>query len=116
MHSEPRPDSRARACCKDGSPAWASAPSPFTMSCSETPGFEPLPGVPAELGDIVKTSGGGKGVLPGTMLLDAEFTRAALAEALRKRPAVLHLASHFAFEPDGTEAESFLLLGGGARL
>jgi CHAT domain-containing protein len=79
-------------------------------------GFESLPGVPAELADIVKKPGSATGVLPGTALLDGAFTRAALIDALRARPAVLHLASHFAFEPDGTEAESFLLLGGGKTL
>ncbi|MBS2022458.1 MAG: CHAT domain-containing protein [Deltaproteobacteria bacterium] len=74
-------------------------------------GFDSLPGVPAELSDIVKKKGG-KGVLPGTMLLDAAFTRAALSQALRAKPAVVHIASHFAFDPDGTDADSFLLLGG----
>ena len=74
------------------------------------PGFEPLPAVPGELSDIVQK------ILPGKLLLDKAFTRAALADALKQKPAVLHLASHFAFDPDGTDAESFLLLGSGATL
>ena len=46
--------------------------------------------------------------------MDAARSEATLPDGAR--PAVLHIASHFAFEPDGTEAESFLLLGGGATL
>ncbi|MBI5611138.1 MAG: CHAT domain-containing protein [Deltaproteobacteria bacterium] len=79
-------------------------------------GLPALPGVPAELNEIVKQPGKNYGILPGKALLDAAFTREALVAALRAQPAVLHLASHFAFDANGTEAESFLLLGRGAKL
>lgn len=79
-------------------------------------GFSPLPGVPAELLDIVRQSDGKRGIMPGTLSLDAAFTREALVAALRAKPAVLHLASHFHFDPAGSEAESFLLLGKGRTL
>ena len=78
------------------------------------PPFTPLPGVADELKSIVagKTT---KGVLPGFLALDADFTRDRLLTELGRRWPVVHLASHFSFMP-GDKDNSFLLLGDGGRL
>jgi CHAT domain-containing protein len=46
--------------------------------------------------------------------LDEEFTRDSLQDTLRKRYGVVHIASHFQFQP-GSDANSFLLLGDGSK-
>jgi CHAT domain-containing protein len=77
--------------------------------------FPALPAVPAELKFIIRqgpASAQERGVLPGRRLLDGEFTRAALERALG-RYSVIHVASHFSFQP-GLEKSSFLLLGDGS--
>ena len=71
-------------------------------------GFKALPAVRDELEGIVKA--GNRGVLPGTVALDQDFTLARLQSALDRRVPVLHLASHFKFQA-GSEGDSFLLLG-----
>jgi len=76
-------------------------------------GFSELTAVKAELESIIKA--GEKGVLPGEMHFDAAFNASRVRDALDKGYSVLHIASHFVFRP-GTEADSFLLLGDGARL
>jgi CHAT domain-containing protein len=76
-------------------------------------GFTALPAVRKELEGIVRV--GGNGVLPGEVHFDQEFTAARLRDALDLAYPVLHVASHFVFEP-GTESNSFLLLGDGNRL
>jgi CHAT domain-containing protein len=81
-----------------------------------TGGFEALPTVREELDGIVREgSRDRRGVLPGEVHLDSAFDAATLSAALKRKPPVLHIASHFRFTP-GTEADSFLLIGGGARL
>ncbi len=84
--------------------------------------FRPLLGVREELAGIVRNqaSGGPMGVLPGKVMMDAEFTADAMKTALRlqanQQPfKLVHIASHFNFEP-GDETKSFLLLGGGKTL
>ncbi|HTG16926.1 MAG TPA: CHAT domain-containing protein, partial [Blastocatellia bacterium] len=85
--------------------------------------FPPLPGVRDELSGIVRDenrSGAQTGVLPGTVLLDAGFTAEAMKNTLRLQGnqqsfKLVHIASHFNFEP-GDETKSFLLLGGGKTL
>lgn len=82
------------------------------------PGFKPLEEVPEELRSIIRdeNSAQASGVLPGRIRLDESFTRTELdAEIQQKRYAVVHIASHFKFEP-GNETQSFLLLGDGTRL
>jgi CHAT domain-containing protein len=74
------------------------------------PGFDPLPAVREELETIVR-----QGILPGEIYFDDQFNAAQLRTALDKRAPVLHIASHFVFQP-GTEADSFLVLGDGSRL
>jgi CHAT domain-containing protein/Flp pilus assembly protein TadD len=50
------------------------------------------------------------GVLPGTILLNGQFTEKAMVEQV-KGQAVVHIASHFVLTP-GNDDLSFLLLGG----
>jgi CHAT domain-containing protein len=76
-------------------------------------GLDPLPKVVGELEGIVKDPAveGARGVLPGTILLDKQFTEKALEQQLDARPAVVHIASHFHLEP-GDDQQSYLLLAG----
>jgi CHAT domain-containing protein/tetratricopeptide (TPR) repeat protein len=81
-------------------------------------GFAPLSAVPDELKEIIKEStsvSAGKGVLPGQVMLDEAFTKETMEAGLRRRPAMVHIASHFRFQP-GNEADSYLLLGNGRHL
>lgn len=81
------------------------------------PGFEALPAVPEELHGIIQGDASSTGsVLPGSVLLDAAFTRDSMVAALEERKyPVVHIASHFSFRPGG-DSESFLLLGDGTHL
>jgi CHAT domain-containing protein/Tfp pilus assembly protein PilF len=75
--------------------------------------FSPLPSVPQELRAIVQDeAAGAHGVLPGKMLLDSSFTHTDMQKALRQGYSVVHIASHFNFQP-GSETDSFLLVGDG---
>lgn len=76
-------------------------------------GLAPLPGVRLELAMIVR-EGAGAGVLPGAVAVDDAFTADALMAALGAAP-VVHVASHFVFEPGPADA-SYLLLGDGTTL
>ncbi len=76
--------------------------------------FSPLPGVAAEMEAIFEGSDR-KGELRGAPMLDSAFTADSLKSALKQRPALLHVASHFKFVP-GNETDSFLLLGDGKPL
>ncbi|MFZ2447406.1 MAG: CHAT domain-containing tetratricopeptide repeat protein [Syntrophobacteraceae bacterium] len=75
--------------------------------------FRALPWVRYELDGIVKQEGKG-GTLPGVIRLDGEFTADAMRDALLRDYPVVHIASHFVFNP--TAEESFLLLGDGSQL
>lgn len=76
-------------------------------------GKSPLPSVPGELHSIFRDSPESKAPVPGVVLLDAAFTRAAFEEDLRrKRNHVVHIATHFTSRP-GVAASSELLLGDG---
>ncbi|MEX0404965.1 CHAT domain-containing protein [Aquibium sp. LZ166] len=74
------------------------------------PGFSPLPGVAQEMQMIFDT-----GTLAGSASLDDAFTRDSFSTALKARPAIVHIASHFKLVP-GRETDSFLLLGDGSPL
>ena len=74
------------------------------------PGFDALPAVRGELEGILKV-----GALEGEVHLDEQFTAERVRETLGRKVGLLHLASHFVFQP-GTETDSFLLLGDGSRL
>jgi CHAT domain-containing protein len=79
-------------------------------------GFHALPNVPNELNAIIKSDPtAAEGVLPGTVQLDGAFTMDGFRAELRKHYSIVHVASHFDFEP-GTDRNSFLLLGDGGRL
>jgi CHAT domain-containing protein len=95
--------------------AWKAAAMGVTRA---HPGFNRLPAVRDELESIVRTADNGAenlAGLPGTIRLDEKFTESAFAEALEEGVPVVHVASHFRFEP-GTVTDSFLLLGDGKHL
>ncbi|SDH02189.1 CHAT domain-containing protein [Propionivibrio dicarboxylicus] len=80
-------------------------------------GFEPLPSVRSEIETIVRTDKEQDviGIFPGKIFLDQDFTENELRNSLTPAFPVLHIASHFRFQPGG-ESESYLLLGDGRRL
>jgi tetratricopeptide (TPR) repeat protein/CHAT domain-containing protein len=79
-------------------------------------GFQGLPNVPSELHAIIREGAKNpRGVLPGTLKLDGDFTKEELRTDLRQHYSIVHLASHFDFVP-GTDKNSFLLLGDGSKL
>ncbi len=84
---------------------------------SEHPPFPALPAVADELAGLVDAPEAvdRKGVLAGLKALDGAFTKELLLAQLSRRWPVVHLASHFAFQP-GDKDESYLLLGDGSRL
>jgi CHAT domain-containing protein len=73
----------------------------------------PLPAVVGELNDVVKDPKvrAATGVLPGTILRNGQFTEKAMEDALNGRYPVVHIASHFVFQP-GDDSKSYLLLAG----
>jgi len=79
--------------------------------------FAALPAVSQEVGAIVRTAATPSGALPGSITLDAEFSRSALEQALavRGERRVVHVASHFHFAP-GNEFGSYLVLGDKGKL
>jgi CHAT domain-containing protein/tetratricopeptide (TPR) repeat protein len=80
--------------------------------------FAALPSVPAELRGIIReaaTAQAGGGVLSGKVVLDEAFTAESFRAGLRERYPLVHIASHFQFQP-GNETDSFLLLGDGTHL
>ncbi|WP_309721911.1 CHAT domain-containing protein [Armatimonas sp.] len=78
-----------------------------------TLGFPALTGVRQEVGTVT-------GLLTGsTTLLDADFTKERLEATLAEKAgkfSVVHIASHFHFQPTGDETRSFLLTGDGKAL
>ena len=54
---------------------------------------------------------GANGVLPGTILLNGAFTEKAMESQLGGSHNVVHIASHFVFQP-GDDSQSYLLLAG----
>lgn len=84
---------------------------------AEHPPFPALPAVADELAGLVDLpeTAEHEGVLPGLKALDGDFTRDLLLAQLTRRWPVVHLASHFAFQP-GDKDQTYLLLGDGSRL
>ena len=76
-------------------------------------GLPALPAVAGELDDVVKDAQvkGANGALPGTLLLDGQFTEKAMEDQLSGKHGVVHIASHFVFKP-GDDGDSYLLLAG----
>ena len=78
--------------------------------------FAPLPAVENELETIVRRDENDEnGVIDGIVKLNQAFTADAFSSALDEGYPLLHIASHFAFNP-GTEQSSYLLLGDGNTL
>ena len=83
--------------------------------------FSALPGVTQELRSIIRDRAAGEGaassagVLDGTVMLNEGFTKDSLRTALRQKYPLVHIASHFMFQP-GNDGDSFLLLGGDDEL
>lgn len=75
--------------------------------------LQPLPAVVGELDDIVRDPRveGAHGVLPGSILLDGQFTEKAMERQLDGAHPIVHIASHFVFRP-GDDSNSWLLLAG----
>lgn len=76
-------------------------------------GLPPLPSVATELEDVIQNAKTGNtlGALPGTVLLNGDFTEKAMEVLLERQVAVVHIASHFVFKP-GDDSQSYLLLAG----
>jgi CHAT domain-containing protein/tetratricopeptide (TPR) repeat protein len=72
-----------------------------------------LPAVASELDEVVKDpqSKDAQGALPGTILLNGDFTQKAMDRLLERDFAVVHIASHFVYRP-GDDSQSYLLLAG----
>lgn len=83
-------------------------------------GFSPLPGVPEEIGSIVRDANHTGGVLDGTQMLDEQFNLESLRNTVPQQTEdgkafnVLHLATHFSL--GANDQDSALLLGDGKRL
>lgn len=76
-------------------------------------GTPTLPAVPMELRGIFREQPGGASPVPGSVRLNADFTRANFEQDLRRQHnRVVHIATHFYSRP-GTAANSSLLLGDG---
>ena len=75
--------------------------------------LNPLPSVVHELDEIVSDphQKDARGVLPGTTLLDGDFTEKAMADQLETQHPIVHIASHFVFRL-GDDSQSYLLLAG----
>lgn len=73
--------------------------------------FPALPMVGAELAAIA----GPSGILSGELKLDPSFDKSALRDGLDRSFPIIHIASHFKFDPANAEA-SYLLLGDGNHL
>jgi CHAT domain-containing protein len=75
--------------------------------------LNPLPAVVKELHEIIHDPEveGANGVLPGSILLNGQFTKKAMEDRLGERPAIVHIASHFVLQP-GDNSASYLLLAG----
>ena len=90
---------------------WTAAGFGVTKEFAEAPA---LPSVAAELSGIIASRPGGGGVLAGEIKLDDQFTRQSMRQTLLKRYPVVHIASHFHFQP-GNDTKSYLQLGDGGH-
>lgn len=101
----------------DANPPQLARATAIAMGISDSydPALAPLPNVPQELDAVVSDSRvrGSDGPLTGTILLNDQFTRSAMEEAVRSQT-VVHIASHFVLEP-GNDSLSWLELGGRQR-
>lgn len=87
----------------------------LAFGTSDARGSAPLPGVLKELVAIFGDAADGrKGLMTGRVFLNAAFTRKAFLATAQIKPSLIHIASHFSFQP-GDSRNSFLLLGDGDR-
>jgi CHAT domain-containing protein/Tfp pilus assembly protein PilF len=84
---------------------WSAAGFGVTKKHEDNPS---LPEVAAELEGV-------REILHGEIKLDEQFTEASMRATLLKHFPVVHIASHFRFQP-GDQSKSFLLLGDGGHL
>jgi CHAT domain-containing protein len=84
------------------------------LGVSRAGAHEALDAVQDELQAIIRQDGENEGIYPGRRYLDADFTVAALGDALATQK-VIHIASHFTFGA-ATAASSRLLLGDGVEV
>ena len=84
---------------------WTAAAFGVTKALDGSPA---LPAVREELDGVGS-------ILHGEIKLDDAFTADAMRETLLKHHPVVHIASHFRFQP-GDQSQSFLLLGDGRHL
>ncbi len=77
-------------------------------------GFTALPSVATEIAAIVN-QGDSFGVLKGNVFLDEDFTYQSFTHVLNQKTPLIHIASHFVFNPV-EQKKSFLLLGNGEKL
>lgn len=95
-------------------------PKPWTQgvgfgTSTAYPGFASLPGVVNEVSAIFgDPARGQKGLFSGRVFLNQAFTRQVLLTIQQSKPPLVHIASHFKFQP-GDSRNSFLLLGDGSR-
>jgi CHAT domain-containing protein len=95
-------------------------PKPWTQgvgfgTATAYPGFAALPGVVNEVSAIFgDPAQGQKGFFSGHVFLNQDFTRHVLLTLQQSKPPLVHIASHFKFQP-GDSRNSFLLLGDGDR-
>jgi CHAT domain-containing protein len=73
--------------------------------------FGALDFVPSEM-QIFRTRAYPGGIIDGEVLAEGQFTRGSFFERLKQKRPVIHISSHFKFQP-GDEGNSFLLLGDG---
>ncbi|KPA18028.1 conserved hypothetical protein, secreted [Candidatus Magnetomorum sp. HK-1] len=80
-------------------------------------GFKALPAVQKELDLIIQEDDplDACGTLPGNVYMDTSFTLDSFQEAVFLQVPVIHIASHFKFQPGDVDT-SFLLLGDGQML
>ena len=79
-------------------------------------GFNALPSVEKELSTIVKENKADEqGIIEGVSYLNEAFTAQKVKTVLSQNYPIVHIASHFVFNP-GTEKNSYLLLGTGEQL
>jgi len=80
-------------------------------------GFNALPAVQKELDLIIQEADpmDTQGTIPGDIFINESFTMAAFEQAVFLQVPVIHIASHFKFQPGDVDT-SFLLLGNGQEL
>jgi CHAT domain-containing protein len=76
-------------------------------------GLGELKEVPDELNSVVHSNAvaASHGPVPGAIMLDDLFTETSMEGALEQHPPLVHIASHYVFDP-GDDTKSYLLLGG----